>query len=310
MALIQCAPLAHTTVPTAAELNYFEDIDDDDRKVYLAALFRMDFSVGRLINKLKAAGEYENTIIIYQSDNGPTGAGRNWPLRGMKGAYNEGGQRVPSFIMGPNIKPGVLNRSSFMHISDWTPTLLDFAGVDPNVNANFDGMSFKDTFVNGGDSPRSEMFYYLNPRPAGGVYRQGRYKIAYNDVVKYEKFNHTEPAEGTCHYTGLVEEGLYSTDTIAAESLNLQFSYYDDKQVLLFDLENDPYELFNIFDDNQELGVSMIDEIKAKAKTVRSIGLVSLSGTPDTDSEFYPENSKWSTSGWCDASTIVPEPYS
>ena len=86
-------PHSPVSAPTEAELNYFSNIEDEDRRVYLAALWRMDYQVGKLISKLKAAGEYENTIIIFQSDNGPTGAGSNYPLRGMKGTYAEGGQR-------------------------------------------------------------------------------------------------------------------------------------------------------------------------------------------------------------------------
>ena len=69
-----------------------------------------------------------------------------------KGSYLEGGMRVPSFIKGPNITPGVLDRMTFMHISDWVPTLLDFAGVDPTAaNPDFDGYSFKDVLTNGSD---------------------------------------------------------------------------------------------------------------------------------------------------------------
>ena len=73
-------------------------MDDEDRRTYLAALWRMDYQVGRVVDKLKESGEYENTLIIFQSDNGPTGAGRNFPLRGYKGTYLEGGMRVPRFV--------------------------------------------------------------------------------------------------------------------------------------------------------------------------------------------------------------------
>ena len=56
--------------------------------------------------------------------------------------------RVPSFITGPGITPGTLDRMTFMHISDWAPTLIDFAGVDPAVaNPDFDGHSFKGKFL-------------------------------------------------------------------------------------------------------------------------------------------------------------------
>ena len=48
--------------------------------------------------------------------------------------------------------PGVLDRMTFMHISDWAPTLLDFAGVDPaTANPDFDGFSFKDVLTSGSE---------------------------------------------------------------------------------------------------------------------------------------------------------------
>ena len=63
------------------------DVDNAERREYLAALWRMDFQVGRVVEKLKESGEYDNTLIIFQSDNGPTGQGRNYPLRGYKQGF-------------------------------------------------------------------------------------------------------------------------------------------------------------------------------------------------------------------------------
>ena len=131
-----------------AHLQYFSHIQNAARREYLAALWRMDYKVGELISKLKETGEYDNTIFVYTSDNGPTGEGSAWPLRGAKGGSAEGGVRVPSFVSGPNIKPGVLDRMNIMHIMDWTATLVDFAGLDPTTaNPDFDGMSFKELIL-------------------------------------------------------------------------------------------------------------------------------------------------------------------
>merc|ERR1711990_1037371 len=101
-----------------AHLQYFSHIQNADRREYLAALWRMDYKVGELISKLKETGEYDNTIFVYTSDNGPTGEGSAWPLRGAKGGSAEGGVRVPSFVSGPNIKPGVLDRMNCPQPSD------------------------------------------------------------------------------------------------------------------------------------------------------------------------------------------------
>ena len=50
------------------------------------------------ITRLEQTGEIDNTIIIFQADNGPTEGGNAFPLRGKKSVYSEGGVRVPAFI--------------------------------------------------------------------------------------------------------------------------------------------------------------------------------------------------------------------
>merc|ERR1739848_855042 len=81
------------------------------------------------------------------------GGGNAFPLRGAKSVYSEGGVRVPAFVVGPGIRAGTeLSRHNMMHLSDWIPTLLDFAGGNPNENDDWDGTSFKETFQNGENS--------------------------------------------------------------------------------------------------------------------------------------------------------------
>jgi len=307
-------PHSPVTAPTEAELNSFSDVNNAERREYLAALWRMDYQVGRVVDKLKESGEYDNTLIIFQSDNGPTGQGRNYPLRGYKGTYLEGGMRVPSFITGPGIMPGTLDRMTFMHISDWAPTLIDFAGVDPAVaNPDFDGHSFKDVLTSGADTPRSDMMYFVNPKPAGGVYREGKWKLAWKQYNKYQSMNHTLPSEGACVYSGLIEEGSYTLDEIDTYSGNLQLADHDGQEILLFDLEADPYELVNVYDSSTHFDIvdSMMNTISTKAREIRnSIGQINLSDSEgDTASANYVLTTGFTTSGWCSEADLAPEEY-
>lgn len=63
----------------------------------------LDSAINVTMNALVAANMLDNTVVVFASDNG--GAGKtgasNWPLRGSKGTYWEGGMRVPSFVYSP-----------------------------------------------------------------------------------------------------------------------------------------------------------------------------------------------------------------
>ena len=158
-------PHSPIEAPSEAELEYFSHIQDSDRREYLAALYRMDYKVGELVSKLKETGEFENTIIVYTSDNGPVPAGSAWPMRGQKGSSSEGGVRVPAFITGPGIKPTVTDRMDIMHLMDWTATIMDFAGLDLKSYQDLDGISFKNYFVDAETAPRTELFHYMQGQP-------------------------------------------------------------------------------------------------------------------------------------------------
>lgn len=71
----------------------------------MAMTTALDDQVGNLTMKLKEVGMYENTIIIFSSDNGginsDTNKNSNFPLKGGKGTLHEGGTRVPGFIHSP-----------------------------------------------------------------------------------------------------------------------------------------------------------------------------------------------------------------
>ncbi len=78
----------------------FKDIADPKRRTYAAMVYAVDRGVGRIVEALRKNGQYEDTLVVFLSDNGgkPSQGACNAPLRGQKGDTFEGGFRVPMFF--------------------------------------------------------------------------------------------------------------------------------------------------------------------------------------------------------------------
>ncbi|MFH5834354.1 sulfatase [Halalkalibaculum sp. DA384] len=116
---------------------------------YAAMVRCMDQNVGRLLKELKHQQLYENTIIVFTSDNGgltTLPAERNIaptaviPLRAGKGWAYEGGIRVPLIIKAPGIQKGKVSAQPVTSM-DFYPTLLELAGLPSQNQQHVDGKS-------------------------------------------------------------------------------------------------------------------------------------------------------------------------
>ena len=123
----------------------FDDIDPA-MKVrladYLGMILNIDENMGAMMKFLADEGIKDDTIVIFQTDNGSTHGPRyyNAGMRGGKTELWEGGHRVPCFISWPN--GGLLEPQDIQgltQVQDMLPTLLDLCSI-PN-DAKFDGMS-------------------------------------------------------------------------------------------------------------------------------------------------------------------------
>jgi arylsulfatase A-like enzyme len=103
-----------------------------DRPVYAALMFSMDEAIGKVIDKLKDAGEYDNTLIFFLSDNG--GAHNNnssvTPLKGWKGNEFEGGIRSPLIVSWPSALKGNKTYTGMASSLDIFQTALQVAGAN------------------------------------------------------------------------------------------------------------------------------------------------------------------------------------
>ena len=175
-------------------------------KAAMGMIENIDENIGNVVRSLKEKGVYENTIIIFFSDNGPNGNRWNNDLKDRKGSTNEGGVRVPFLIQWPkNIKKG-LKIKQISSVLDVFPTLLELTG-NKSLN-DLDGMSLK-RFL---DSPsllddERTIFSYWNNRISA---RNNNYILDHEnnlyDLVKdFSQYNPIEK-DNNPHYQKLLND--------------------------------------------------------------------------------------------------------
>lgn len=136
------------------------------RATHAAMVARIDMYVGQIIGKLKEAGVYENTLIIFTSDNGPHREGGGDPdffnsngiYRGYKRDLYEGGIRVPTIISWQGkVAAGKENDFAFA-FWDYMPTFAEL--LKTGSPENTDGISILPTLLNKEGQQKCDYFYF------------------------------------------------------------------------------------------------------------------------------------------------------
>ncbi|XP_071945721.1 arylsulfatase B-like isoform X2 [Antedon mediterranea] len=145
----------------------YEYIKDSNRSTYAGMVASMDEAVGNLTQSLKNKGLWDNTIIVFSTDNGGEIhlGGNNWPLRGWKHSLWEGGIHGVGFVSGPLIPKSVQGSvyNGLMHVSDWFPTLVQGVAGGDLHDLKLDGHDMWTSICNGTDSPRKEILHNIDP---------------------------------------------------------------------------------------------------------------------------------------------------
>ncbi len=210
----------HTPYQAPPEyLDRYGNVADPSRRAYAASITAMDEQIARVVDALERKHMRDNTLIVFQSDNGGTrnalfaGEGDmskikipcdNGPYRDGKGSLYEGGTRVCALANWPgHIAPGTVV-NGMLHVVDMYPTLAHVAGASTAKCKPLDGLNVWGTISEGQPSPRTEIVYNVEPFRAG--IREGDWKLIWRTVLPsaVELYN--------------IAEDPYETKNLAAEN--------------------------------------------------------------------------------------------
>lgn len=215
------------------------------RGLYGDVVQELDWSVGEVVDKLRDLNLLENTIIVFSSDNGPwlamgSHGGSSGGLRDGKGSTFEGGQRVPTVIHWPaRISAGRVD-STITSLLDLMPTFSSIAGVQLPPDREIDGEDISSTLLGKGERERRRFFYNSAFSPDIVAYRDGpwKLKLAQSGYPKFLEY--------------FIKMNLFS------------------HELLLFNLEQDPFEKRNIAADYPDRVKEMKDVINDFKSNVAS----------------------------------------
>lgn len=194
------------------------------KATYAAMISYMDEKIGEIVQKLKDLDLYENTLIIFSSDNGPTNVGgvdpdyfvsagpfpnsMNDEAR-IKGHVYEGGIRVPMIAAWEGVIPAGSTTDHVSAFWDVLPTLCEIADVaSPN---DIDGISFLPVLKGDKENQKNHEFLYWEFPSYGGqqAVRMGNWKGIRKNIIS----------------NGNLEIELYNLDNDIREESNVADQY-------------------------------------------------------------------------------------
>ncbi len=255
---------------------YLPDIPETRAELaqYYQSVSRVDHGLGVLFELLKENGKWDNTVIIYISDNGIA-------FPGAKTNLYEPGMNLPCIVRDPAIqKKGQVNEV-LVNWADITPTLLDYAGALPDDNTipgfdkaafpeswvqwsnRFHGRSFKNILDEEDPEGRdvtyaSHTFHEITMYYPMRVVRGRDYKLIWN-IAHGLPYPHASDLFESATWQGVLERDLkyYAGRTVVAYTHRPEFELYD--------LKEDPGETVNLAGDPDYSRV--LETMKQKLRT-------------------------------------------
>ena len=221
----------------------FEDLTGNG--LYADVITEIDYSVGRVLDKIEEIGLTENTIVVFTSDNGPwlsygNHSGSSGIYREGKGTTWEGGVRVPSIIKFPNgLKPNEIDEP-IMAI-DWMPTFANITRSKLSQN-KIDGKDIWPLLSGEVDqSPHEKLYFYYRVNELHSI-RMNDWKIQFSRT--YRSLNGKKGGK----------DGI---------PVKYEMNLIDKNE--LYNLKDDPQERIDVYDKFPEIAKKM-EELAEKAR--------------------------------------------
>ena len=231
--------LSHITPHTPLQatkkyLDRYRHIEDVHSRVYAAMVSSLDDSVGEVVNTLKSTGQYENTLIVFMSDNGCAGyiqnACSNAPYAGYKRYHQEGGIRTPLIFSWP---AGLSSGEIYEYPVITLDLMATFAAVSGQQIDSKDSVNLL-PYLKGRlkKAPHDYLFWRSGPTIA---VRDDRWKL-----IRYNK-------------TDFTTADLDNTGRLTAPENGWTTESPMGQVTLLYDLHNDPGETANLAKTHAEI---------------------------------------------------------
>lgn len=179
----------------------------------------LDHSTGRILQAIRSAGVYDNTLVIFTSDNGPTRAGSTGGLNGGKYCTMEGGHRVPSIFCWPeHIASGQVSDVTLTSM-DLLPLACKLAGVSQPSDRVIDGKNILPILQGQTTESPHKFLYYYNGTNLQAV-REGNWKLHLPRTPKDQPFWSKKPAKGKGFVT-LNDYRLFNLNKDVGEQQNV-----------------------------------------------------------------------------------------
>ena len=233
----------------------FENITGNG--LYADVITEIDYSVGRVLRSLEENGLTENTIVVFTSDNGPwlsygNHSGSSGIYREGKGTTWEGGVRVPSIIKFPNkLKSRVIDEP--VMAIDWMPTFAELTNSKLSEN-KIDGKNIWPLLTGEAySSPHEKLYFYYRVNELHSI-RMNDWKIHFSR--SYRSLNGR---------------------TGGVDGIPVKYDMNVIEQNELYNLKDDPGELYNIYNEFPEIAKKM-EELGEKARIELGDNLTGIKG--------------------------------